>query len=146
MQPLPQVIHKILDIVIRSFWDTRAQHVNPAQAKVYLFTIDNKCLNHLRDIRKFDEEDVVENKWTETVFINQLKQEEFMKYLHQVIDWLPAQTGKIIRLTLKGLTNEEIGPELGISVDTVKTLKENGYKKLKESSLRHLYMILILEQ
>lgn len=125
------------------FWDSRAKHSNIGQAKVYLYTIArNLCLNYLRDNKKFFGEPL-ENKEAQEIFINTLMQEELMIFLHKAIEDLPAQTRKIIELTLKGYSNAEIGSELGISVNTVKTLKKNGYKKLKEGPLKNIYLFLL---
>lgn len=74
------------------------------------------------------------------LFMNTLLQEELYEYLYKVIETLPFRTKKIIKLTLNGYSNKEIAEALNISINTVKTLKKSGYKKLKESSLRHIYL------
>ena len=45
---------------------------------------------------------------------------------------LPERKREIIKLSLRGLKNNEISENLGIKLQTVKTLKSQAYKILRE--------------
>jgi RNA polymerase sigma-70 factor (ECF subfamily) len=51
------------------------------------------------------------------------------EYLY--IDELPSEQRKVIRLSIDGLSVNEIAEKLGISVNTVKTHKKRSFKQLR---------------
>ncbi|MNR25783.1 RNA polymerase sigma factor [compost metagenome] len=55
-----------------------------------------------------------------------------MFQLYKAIEVLPDRKKEIIKLSLKGLKNTEIAEELGIQLQTVKTLKSQSYKILRD--------------
>lgn len=66
------------------------------------------------------------------VFLKEVTRQETFRILHTAIDKLPAQSKQIIMLSMEGLSNAEVGEKLGISVNTVKTLKKNAYAVLRQ--------------
>ena len=75
-------------------------------------------------------------------FQEQLIQEETYRLISNAIAELPVQSGKIMRLALEGKQNKEISEILGIAVTTVKTLKYNALKMLK-NSLKGYFPVLL---
>ena len=69
-------------------------------------------------------------------------EEEAIEALYSAIDRLPAQSARIMRLVVKGDKNQEIADQLGISVNSVKTLKYNALKMLK-NSLKGYFPVLL---
>lgn len=65
-------------------------------------------------------------------FFHELTKNESIRLVNQAISTLPDQSRNIIRHCVEGLSNIEISVKLNISVNTVKTLKKNAYKKLRE--------------
>jgi len=105
--------------------------------------VKNSCINYLkkeslksRYLESSDKE-IFEN------FKNTILEEETYRILYQAINELPEQSAKIMKLTLDGLQNQEISERLGVSVNTVKTLKYNSIKKLR-SQLKDFYYIIPL--
>lgn len=49
--------------------------------------------------------------------------EELLRQLYLYIDELPSEQRKVIRLSIDGLSVNEIAEKLGISVNTVKPIK-----------------------
>ena len=79
-----------------------------------------------------------------TFFKDVIRQETF-RILHSAIDRLPNQTRQVILLSMEGNSNQEVGELLGVSINTVKTLKKNGYAILRETlSKEYLILLLIL--
>ena len=57
--------------------------------------------------------------------------EELLRQLYLYIDELPSEQRKVIRLSIDGLSVNEIAEKLGISVNTVKTHKKRSFKQLR---------------
>lgn len=71
-------------------------------------------------------------------------EEETIRALYAAIDKLPAQTSRIVRMSLKGIKNQEIAEKLGISVNSVKTLKYNAFHTLRKELGEELVWSLLL--
>lgn len=69
-------------------------------------------------------------------------EEEAIRALYAAIDRLPAQTSRVIRMSLKGLKNQAIAEELGISVNSVKTLKYNALHTLRKELQGSAWLLL----
>lgn len=69
--------------------------------------------------------------------LDSMVEHEVARILHETINSLPPRTAEVMRLTLRGLKQEEIGVEMGMALTSVKTLKSAGIRKLREM-LRHL--------
>lgn len=126
-------------------WNERETLLDIQSIKSYLYvSVKNLCLNHLR-------RNTVEDKYTSSIdqedffqFNNRVMEEETYRILQQAIDKLPEQRRKIMLLTLQGVKNQEIAERLGISVNTVKTLKYKSLKLLKESLKDYFYILLLI--
>ncbi len=57
--------------------------------------------------------------------------EELLRQLWLYIDELPELQRKVIRMSIEGLSVNEIAEKLGISVNTVKTHKKRSFKQLR---------------
>ena len=61
--------------------------------------------------------------------------------VQQAVKGLPAQTRRVIELSMEDMTVEKIAVAMQISPNTVKTLKKAGYQVLREK-LKHLRVLL----
>ena len=102
---------------------------------VYI-TARNLCLDHLKHLkieheyaRSFPLDEAEEQQF----FFEEITYQETLRILYEAIDKLPPQTREIILVGLDGKDNNEIAATLNVSVNTVKTLKKNAYKVLRES-------------
>ena len=66
------------------------------------------------------------------LFLKQILEEEIVVQLHQAIEILPERKREILKLSLKGIKNNEIAEILNIKLQTVKTLKSQSYKILRD--------------
>ncbi len=71
-------------------------------------------------------------------------EEEVYAIIYKAIDELAPQSRKVILLSLQELSNGEIAEKLGISVNSVRTLKQNAYKKLKGLLKDYFYLLFLL--
>ncbi|WP_200976051.1 RNA polymerase sigma factor [Echinicola sp. 20G] len=123
----------IVQEVFITVWDYRKDIQSYPSLKSFLYTVTkNKCLNFLKnDAKKNNLINGVE-LFTEMFYDAHVVEEETYRLLEKGIKELPDQSRKIIELHLDGLKNQEIADELNVSINTVKTLKKNAYKNLRE--------------
>lgn len=114
------------------WWDKRNDFKDFAAVKSFLYvTVRNQSLNYLRDHRKeVDISGVLTEE--DDDFDLMVMEEEAINALYAAIDRLPAQSARIMRLVIKGYKNLEIADQLGISVNSVKTLKYNALNVLRK--------------
>ncbi len=72
-------------------------------------------------------------------------EEEVYSIIYEAIDRLAPQSKKVILLSLRELSNGEIAEKLGISINSVRTLKQNAYKKLKGLLKDYFYLLFLLD-
>ena len=82
-----------------------------------------------RYVQQFLQEENVE--FTDEEFADTVR-EELIRQLYFYIDELPEERRKIILLSIKGHSGNEIAEELGISINTVKTQKSRSFKYLRD--------------
>ena len=68
-------------------------------------------------------------------------EEETYQLVHKAVEQLPKQSCKIIQLSLQGYSNQEIADQLNISINSVRTLKQSAYKKLRGILKEHFYLL-----
>ena len=124
------------DIVQESFeivWSNRKILKRADSIKSYLYGIvRNRCLAAIRASKVSDryknssqpdlEEDTM-SKYIET---------ETMRLLMEAIETLPPRSAQVMQLSLEGLKQEFIADQMGITVATVKALKAEGVKRLRD--------------
>lgn len=120
------------------------------KAKSFLYTTTrNLCLNYLKhkkiELQYFQEIKIEDEEAEEQFYLEEVTYQETLRILRAAIDQHPPQTREVILVSLDGKNNNEIAETLDISVNTVKTLKKNAYKSLRESlGSRNLYILLFL--
>lgn len=114
-------------------WDSLP---TPEETRAFLYTTaHNLSISHLRHQ---DVEARFATQWLEggagcedPRVAEEITYQETLRLLRRAVDSLPRQSRRIILLGLDGKNNQEIACLLGISVNTVKTLKKNAYKTLR---------------
>lgn len=94
---------------------------------------------HLRLLQNMQEEEVV---MPEDDFIQTIR-EELVRQLHLYIEELPRESQKIIKLSLEGMSGNEIAEKLSISLHTVKSQKNRSFKYLREKLSKSYYVSLL---
>ena len=125
------------DIVQEAFlnlWSMKETGKNIQSMKAYLYTsVRNSSLNYLRNYKNNTSfiMEILEKQ--DVIFKEVVIEEETIALLH---------ASKIMKYVLQGRSNVEVAQEMGISVNTVKTLKYNAMKTLKEE-LKELYYVFV---
>ncbi|MFR7808881.1 MAG: RNA polymerase sigma factor [Butyricimonas faecihominis] len=113
----------------------------------FLYTmIKNEALNYLRGVERENKRiSKLEIETSEDSHVlNLLIAEETNQLLIQAIKQLPTQSARIMRLVLSGYENKEISQVMGVSVNTIKTLKYAAIRKLREYFDSHPELVTIL--
>lgn len=128
------------------FWKRREQFSDFKAAKGFIYTVTrNNCLNQIR-IKNLHDELLKKEAVSDRYFYELVQEEETYRIIYQAINDLAVQSRKIILLSLKGYRNPEIAEELHVSVNTVKTLKKNAYKELRNKLKGHVFVLFLLNQ
>lgn len=123
-------------------WQLRTDFFYLHQVKSFLYTaVRNKSLNELEHSKIVNEyaQKLVE-KSTDSFYQEHVIEEEVYHTLTRAIDQLPNQMRAIMNLALEGMPNKEIAETLGVSVETVRTLKKIAYRKLRENLKEYYYL------
>lgn len=124
------------------FWEHRENFNNLLAVKTYLYAVvRNKVMALMRDVS--NRRRILEGiEWdiceTEDYL---LISAEICGEVQRVVRQLPAQTRRVIELSMENMTVEKIAEIMQISPNTVKTLKKAGYQVLREK-LKHLRVLL----
>ena len=116
-------------------------------AKAFLYTVARRIyLDHCKHqkIENQYQNRVNEEDPEEYDFLKEVPQQEVSRILYDAVDKLPSQTRSIILLNLKGFNNTEVAERLGVSVNTIKSLKKSAYVTLRTLLSKDLLMILFV--
>ncbi|MBQ7898886.1 MAG: RNA polymerase sigma-70 factor [Bacteroidales bacterium] len=132
--------------VFFKLWERRTDFTDQLKIRSFLYTaVHNRALNelaHRRTVR--DHEDLLNRFTVDEIFHERVIEEETYRMMLEEIDRLPRQMREIMLRALEGMQNKEIAADLGISVETVHSLKKIAYRKLRESLKDEYYFLLLL--
>jgi RNA polymerase sigma-70 factor (ECF subfamily) len=132
--PISECEDLVQDVFV-GLWEKENTFPDTVSLKVYLYkTVRNKCYNVIKhnNVKNKYAESVVHSLEDDNLFLKQILEEEIVRQLYQAIEMLPDRKKQIIKLSLKGIKNAEIAERLEIKLQTVKTLKSQSYKILRE--------------
>jgi RNA polymerase sigma-70 factor (ECF subfamily) len=142
----------IVQEVFLKLWKSESSFDSLSALKSYLYiSVRNASLNINRNNSKLSGIDEAANKDVLTLQIDDksieqvLIEEEFYRRIHLAIEKLTPERKRVISLSMEGFSNKEIAAKLGVSINTVKTLKLKAYEALrKELSLLTLLLLIQL--
>lgn len=126
-------------------WYSDIEFESEEKIRGFLYTTArNLSLNHIKHARVAGLYLKRETEQEEVFMYDNVMEEETYQLVHKAIDHLALQSKKIILLSLQGYSNQEIADQMDVSVNTVRTLKQNAYRKLKGLLKEHFYVVAIL--
>jgi RNA polymerase sigma-70 factor (family 1) len=133
---------EVVHIVMINLWEKREAIDASESLKPYLFkAVHNRCLNVLRDRRKFSEELVTEPLSDRDVQ-EQMELMELNIRINQVIDSLPERCKEVFEMNrFEGKRYKEIAEILGISVKTVENQMSKALKILRDQLASYLTVL-----
>ena len=129
------------------FWTMREKLSYSESIYGYLQrTVRNICIN--QKVRERVEEKyrqaVLHSDEDEFCWEDDDELEELRRQLLEAIDRLPEKCREMFILScVEGLKYQEVADQLGVSINTVKTLKKNAYEKLREM-ISNQYIVSVL--
>lgn len=138
----PDVAQDITQDIIVKFWENKQRYKNLESIESFLFIMTkNESLNYIRKIKRENDRynQIYTGESEEPTILNQIIEEEANQILIQAIQQLPPQSERIIRLTLVGHNSKEVAEIIGVSVNTVRTLKYGAIRKLREYFISNNY-------
>jgi RNA polymerase sigma-70 factor (ECF subfamily) len=139
---------EIVHNVFINLWEKRQQVDTGSPLKSYLFTsVHNRCLNYIRDQKKFDKDDTIFQRLDSTDFsdgVDRLEEQELEQRIYDALQSLPEKCREIFMMNrFDGLKYAEIAEKQGISVKTVETQMSKALKILREKLIDYLGMIIL---
>ena len=126
----PDAAKDIAQEVLIKLWK-KHKHVEQKTLDGLLFVmVRNESLNYLRSVRR--SQNALNDHADDTDHTAILIEEETNRLLMQAIRTLPPQCARVMELSLLEYTNKEIAELQGVSINTVKTIKYIGIRKLRE--------------
>ncbi len=147
--PNPDICADIVQEVFITFWEQKKVFPNLVSLKAYLYTlIRNMCLNHIKH-------DLVKQKYLQEsqptigstdFFLEGILRKEANGIIYDEINRLPLMEKKVLLLSLKEYSNEQIANELNIKLTTVRTHKSRAYQVLRKRLDNLIYLMMTLNK
>ncbi len=132
-----------------ALWDKRFHIDMSLPVKTYLTTsIRNKCLNYLRDNKKYNKE-ILEFEGLDTdsdqMASDKLMQDELESRINLAIEELPEKCREVFILNrYENLKYQEIADKLEISVKTVETHMSKALKHMRDRLKDYLVILMLI--
>ncbi len=115
-------------------WEKKIIFSSDSALRAFLYTsVRNNCLNRLKHqkVKDIHAKEFISKLSEEKFNHSCINQNETARYLYISIEQLTERRKEVIKLTLKGYRNQQIAEQLGIKLQTVKTLKSQAYQDLR---------------
>jgi RNA polymerase sigma-70 factor (ECF subfamily) len=139
---------EIVHNVFLNLWEKRAGVDAGSPLKSYLFTsVHNRCLNFIRDQKKFDRDESRLQHLDSTEFIDgsdRLEEQELEQRIFDALQELPEKCREVFTLNrFEGLKYAEVAERLDISVKTVEAQMSKALKIMREKLIDYLTMLIL---
>lgn len=138
-----EVVHN----VFIHLWKIRDTVNTEKPLKSYLYTsVRNRCLNYIRDDKKFNHEIQPDNPGVEplTEPADYLAETELAEKINQAIDSLPKRCREIFIMNrFDEIKYHEIATKLNISIKTVETQMSKALKLLRNKLIHYLSILFL---
>ena len=125
------------------YWKIKENFMDIKAIKGFIYTVTkNKCLNDIK-LRKIRENLLQMANTSDEYFYELILEEEAYSVVHRAVNRLAPQSRKIVWLSMEGSKNQEIADQLNVTINTVKTLKKNAYRELR-NQLKDQTLVLAL--
>jgi len=143
-----EAAREIVQNAFINLWEKRDNIDLSRQVKSYLSTtVRNRCLNHLRDNRKFDKELLdLEQLSPDSLYeqSDRLVEAELRDAIHKAMNDLPEKCREVFRLNrFEQMKYQEIADQLRISVKTVETQMSKALQHMREKLKEFLVPVIL---
>ena len=139
---------EIVHNVFLNLWEKREKVDSSSSLKSYLFTsVHNRCLNFIRDEKKFDRDESHIERLDSTQFADgtdRLEEQELEQRIFDALQALPEKCREVFTLSrFEELKYAEIAEKLHISVKTVEAQMSKALKILREKLADYLTILIL---
>ncbi len=126
-------------------WCSDSEFSSIEGMRAFIYTVArNLSLNHIKHENIVSDWENL-NSVEDILFTrDNLIEQETYYLVYEAINQLAKQSKRIILLSLRGYSNQEIADIMNISINTVRTLKQNAYKKLRILLKEHFSIFLMM--
>ena len=128
----------VVSEVFIKLWTMRDDFENVRAIKSFLYvSAKNACLNYIRRSRIIDthKRKVIPDLLLEEqndIVMSKIFEAEVLREVFSTIESLPTQCRRVLRLSLQGLSTEDIATTMGLSAQTVRNTKVRATEMLKK--------------
>lgn len=128
-----EVIEDFVQETFLGLWKKREGFFSLLAIKSFLYTsVRNASLDYLRHLKVQQQHEQELILWlSEEEDESILLEDEVHAMIYEAIKDLSEQSRRAVIMTMNGASNPEIAKELGVSVNTVKTIKLRAYRALR---------------
>lgn len=138
---------EIVHDVFINFWEKRESIDLNKSVKSYLYTsVHNRCLNFIRDNKKFNRDEYILEAHSETNWQNSdiLIEAEIKAKINETLNQLPGKCKQVFIMNrYEGLKYREIAEQLGISVKTVEVQMSKALKLFRKNLEEYITVLLV---
>ena len=135
----------VQDVFVK-LWERDIKISSWCTVKSFLYvTVRNACLNYLRnqEYENKNKKDYSELE-SDSLFEYHMLEEDVCYRLYEEVNKLSPRSRQVVLLTVQEYSNREIAEKMNVSINTVKTLKQRSYRKLKQNLVSILILILFV--
>jgi RNA polymerase sigma-70 factor (ECF subfamily) len=135
----------VQDVFIK-LWERDVEITSKTTVKSFLYTtVRNASLNYIRqqvlEEKKIRDYTLLES---DSLFEYSVIEEDVSYKLYKAVDQLSLRSKEVVMLTVNEYSNPEIAEKMNISINTVKTLKQRSYRKLRRDLMTAIYLIFLI--
>ncbi len=139
---------EIVHNVFLNLWEKRGTIDTGSPLKSYLFTsVHNRCLNHIRDQKKFDKNEENMDRLDTSLFAvgtDNLEEQELELRISEALQALPEKCRQVFILNrFEELKYKEIAEKLGISIKTVEAQMSKALRIMREKLIDYLTILIL---
>jgi len=131
-----QAAEDMVQDMLLKVWQRQGNFEQFTALRSFLYTgVRNACFNQLEKlkVKARHEGHALANSVSDADSLHLMIRAEVVRQLYAVMDTLPEQCRKVIRMTFEeGMKPKEIADELGVTISTVNNQKMRGLKLLKD--------------
>lgn len=132
--------------VFMKLWQVDNNFESEIALKTYLYySTKNICIDFYRKNKKIEFVEHGGEIFHTDNYLKEIVREETYRLIDEALDSLGEKSKEIVKYTMQGCSNNDIADNMGISVNTVKTLKLRSYKILRELLGKQLLIAVLLD-
>ncbi|MDR2130127.1 MAG: RNA polymerase sigma-70 factor [Odoribacteraceae bacterium] len=123
----------VQEVFVR-LWERRKRFPDLPSVRAFLYKVGHNLSVDFLKQRRIQQRHApaVSRELSEDFLGEKLIEEELLGDLHRAIERLPAECARVFKLSLTGISNQEIADQLSLSIHTVKTQKQRALVALRE--------------